>query len=323
MKYEDIHEVSLEPKWLEVARGLYKEITRFSSEPDALLFDSERVDRLLQGAIDTHTHPGPDPYVFRPLDVADIGIQACQMGMAAVAYKTHFVPSVTSVKLAQKIVDRWAKENGKESTKLIGGIVLDYPVGGLNPKAVRSAIRLGGKFVWTPVFDSSHHHRITEQPGGIEVIGKDNKVVPELREIFQIIAKYDVVLALCHHSTRERFIMIDDAKEEGVKRILIVHATESLTKMSIEQMKIAAEKGAYLELCCLNLGEPEIIWAEWMEIIKEVGTDHIILATDCGSWLFPPPAAQYKSLLIRLLKSGIPEADIEKMAKINPRKLIF
>lgn len=82
IKYEDIHEVSLESKWLETARGLYKETLHWGREPFTLS-DSETVDRLLQGAIDTHTHPGPDPYVFRPLDATDIGIQACQMGMGA------------------------------------------------------------------------------------------------------------------------------------------------------------------------------------------------------------------------------------------------
>lgn len=322
MRYEDIHEVCFETQWLEQARALYKEIGHFR-DPDAPLLDMQKVTQLLEGAIDTHVHPGPDALILRPLDGAEIAIQACEMGMGAVVYKSSRRPTVCEARLAQKIVDQWANEHGKKSTKVIGGIVLGYAVGGLNAVAVRNAVKIGGKFVWTPVTDSSHHHKISGRAGGIEVIGKGDEVVPQLREIFKIIARYDAVLVLCHHSTRERFIMIDDAKEEGVKRISIVHPTESLTKMSIAQMKMAAEKGAYLELCCVDFGRPEVIWDEWLEVIKEVGADHIILASDCGSWAFPPPATQYRSLIIRLLQSGVPEADIEKMVKINARNLIF
>ncbi len=321
MKYKDVHEISYEPRWSEQASALYKGLG-WGKSPDAPLFDLEHVDQLMQGAIDTHIHSGPDAYITRVQDDLDIAIQACQAGMGAVVYKCLSAPTARSAKITQKVIDQWAKEHNKESTKVIGGIVLSYAVGGLNPEAVRCTARLGGRVVWTPVVDSSHHHKITGQPGGIEVVDGD-KVVPELREIFKIIAKYDMVLALCHHSTRERFIMIDDAKEEGVKRISIVHPTESLVKMSITQMEIAAEKGAYLELCCLDFSEREIIWDEWLEIIKQVGVDHIILGTDVGNWKLPPPVMQYRTLLGRLLESGIPETDIERMAKTNPRKLIF
>jgi predicted metal-dependent TIM-barrel fold hydrolase len=93
--------------------------------------------------------------------------------------------------------------------------------------------------------------------------------------------------------------------------------------MSIDQMKIAAEKGAYLELCCLDFSEPEVIWNEFLQIIREVGADHIIIASDCGNSQFPPPAVQYKTFILRLLMSGVPDEDVEKMAKINPRKLVF
>ena len=74
---------------------------------------------------------------------------------------------------------------------------------------------------------------------------------------------------------------------------------------------------------CIDFRESEILWDEWIEIIKEVGADHIVLGTDCGHAMLPPPAAQYWILLYKLLESGISEADIEKMARINPRKLIF
>jgi hypothetical protein len=322
MRYEDIHEVSYENEWRQKAIKIYRSPDRMYPQ-DNPNFDIERIYRLMQGSIDTHIHPAPDAYVPRLRDEIDLGIEACEEGMGAIVFKSTYDTTARSVCIAQKVVDKWAKEHNKKSTRLIGGIVLDRGVGGLNPVAVRCAARLGGKFVWTPTFDSSHQCNIIGEPNGIEVIGEDDKVVPELREIFKIIVKYDLVLALCHHTTRERFIMIDDAKEEGVKRIIIVHATESLTKMSIDQMKIAAEKGAYIELSCIDFRDSEVIWEEWLQIIKEVGADNIILSTDCGYAKLPPPAQQFKCLIFRLLRDGVPDEDLEKMIRINAEKLIF
>lgn len=324
MRYGDIHEFSLEPKWSQLARVSYAALGKIGKGlPDFVVPDPEKANQLMKGAIDTHIHVGPDPYIPRSGDAIDVAIQACEMGMGAVVCKPNFLPTVMAAHVAQRVVVQWAKEHGKESTKVIGGITLGYPVGGLNPEAVRCAAKMGGRFVWTPIIDSSHTRRVFELKDGIEVIGSDDKVLPELREIFKIIAKYDMVLTLGHQSTRERFIMLDDAKEEGVKRISINHPTESLVKMNLDQMKMAAEKGAFLELCCMDFDKEEVIWDEWIEAIKEVGADHFILGTDCGNWAFPTPAPTYRAMLGRLLKSGIPEADIEKMAKNNPHKLIF
>ncbi len=320
MRYEDVQELSYEPKVLEQARARAKKSGQ-SEDADAPLFDLARVDRLMKGAVDTHIHSTPDAYRTHLWDEAELGIRACEMGMGAVVCKCFSSPTARSARLAQKVVDGWAKGHGKESTKVVGGVVLGYAVGGLNPEAVRCSARIGGKFVWTPGVDSSHNHKMIGQPGGIEVINGD-KVVPELREVFSLVTRYDMVLSLCHHNTRERFIMIDDAKEEGVRRIVIVHPLQTWVKMSIDQMKIAASKGAYLELDCEAL-EPEAFWNERVEMIKEVGADHIVIGTDCGSWKYPPPATQYRAFLCKLLQSGIPEAQLEKIARLNPNKLIW
>jgi len=90
--------------------------------------------------------------------------------------------------------------------------------------------------------------KLTGQGGGINVITDDNKIVPELEEIFRIAAKYDMVVGMCHQSTKERFIMIDAAREAGVRRMELIHPQQPSNKMTIDQMKQAALKGAYTGL---------------------------------------------------------------------------
>lgn len=333
MKYEQIKEESLTPENREIIKDMYRMVNRrlWTRPPESgkysgktgPLFDLATCDRLIQGAIDTHIHVAPCASASRPLDGIDIGIQACEEGMEAVAYKSMSQPSSIEAYLCQKVVNQWAKEHNKKPTKIIGGVVLNHSVGGLNPEAVYVAARIGGRFVWTPNVDAAHLTKIIGQPNGIEVLDENDKVVPELLEVFELIKEYDLVLTLSHHSTKERFIMIDTARKMGIERILLVHVFQPLCKMNIEQMKIAASKGAYLEHCCLDLQPPCHSWEEFLAAVKEVGADHFILATDLGNWIFPPPVATFKRFLGLCIDFGIPEADVEKMAKTNARNLIF
>lgn len=153
-----------------------------------------------------------------------------------------------SAQLVQWTVDHISAEQHKKSIKAIGGVLLNYNVGGLNPEAVDTSALLGGRFVWTPNVDSAHQRRIEGKPGGIAVIDDKDKVVPALRDVLEVVVKHDLVLSLCHHSTKDRFIMLDAAKEMGVKRIEIVHPSYPINKVVVDQMKIAAEKGALVAL---------------------------------------------------------------------------
>ena len=312
----EIHELSYEMG--EEIKHIYELFT-----PKGTPIDLEKVNELMIGAIDTHIHPAPDAYAARPFDDVQLAIQACEMGMGAVVFKCHSFPTARSAKIAERIVCEWAESHGKRKTQIIGGAVLNYNIGGLNPEAVESVAKIGGKFIWTPNIDSSHQRKITGTEGGIKVINDKERIVPELLEIFDLIAKHDLVLSITHHSTKERFIMVDAAIETGVKRIEICHPTAPVTKMSIDQMKIVADKGAHLGIYCVNFAPPLFSIEETIEVIHAIGPDHFVLGTDLGNGRVPPPAINYKIFLGLLLERGISEADIIKMAKTNAENLIF
>lgn len=316
MNYDSVRELSYEMQ-AEIKR-VYDMFT-----PKGQTFSLDKLEELIAGTIDVHVHPAPDAYALRPFDDIELAIQACEAGMGAIVLKCHSFPTARSARLAQRIVDQWADKNGKKKTMVIGGVVLNNNVGGLNPEAVESVAGLGARFVWTPNLDSSHHRKVTGGTGGIEVIDGNNSVVPEFSNILKIISKNDLVLSITHHSTKERFIMVDAALDAGINRIEICHPNAPGAKMSIEQMKYVAQKGAYIGLYCVNFSSPLFSLDETIEVIKEIGADHIVLGTDLGNWRVPPPVINYKIYLGLLLERGISESDIVKMAKINPQKLIF
>lgn len=289
----------------------------------APLFDMNQVWQLMDGAIDTHIHSGPDAYHSRVYDEMEMAIQACQVGMKAVVFKCHSTPSARSACIVQKQIDQWSKEHNKKKLDVFGGAVLNYSVGGLNPEAVRVSHRIGGKFVWLPNLDASFHHRVMGMPGGIEVLDENDKIVPNLNEILAIIAEGDMVLSLCHQSTKERFIIIDEAKKLGVKRIQICHPNQHTAKMTVEQMKIAAEKGAFISFFCADFGPMHWSWDEFAQATKIVGYDHLIMGTDCGHIEFPAPVEALRLLITGMLRRGVYEKDVEKMVKINPSALLY
>jgi hypothetical protein len=160
-------------------------------------------------------------------------------------------------------------------------------------------------------------------PGGIEVLDENDRVLPPLREILAMIAEGDMVLSLCHQSTKERFIIIDEAKKMGVKRIEVCHPNQITAKMTIDQMKIAAEKGAYLSFSCAGFLPLQWSWDEFMQATKVVGYDRLITSTDCGNVEFPSPLEAMRLLITGMLKRGIADKDVARIVKDNPSALLY
>jgi hypothetical protein len=286
-------------------------------------FDIERVWNLMDGAIDLHIHGGPDAYNARVYDEFEMATQACQVGMKAIVFKCQSTPSARSTYFLQKQVNQWAEEHNKKKLDIFGGVVLNYSVGGLNPEAVRVSHRIGGKFIWLPNIDASFHHKVMGTPGGIEVLDENDRVLPPLREILAMIAEGDMVLSLCHQSTKERFIIIDEAKKLGVRRIEICHPNQITAKMTLEQMKVAAEKGAFLSFSCAGFFPSQWCWDELMQATKVVGYDRLITSTDCGNVEFPSPLEAMRLLITGMLKRGIADKDVARIVKDNPSALLY
>ena len=289
----------------------------------ARLFDMDRIWKIMDGAIDIHIHSAPEAYATRFPSDLQMAIQACEAGMAAVVVKCHSVPTNRSAILVQEAVDQWAKEHGKRKTDVFGGVVLNYAVGGLNPEAVVVNARLGGKYVWLPSVDSTYHRIGLNMPGGIEVLDENDNILPVLKEIFSLIAQTDMVLALCHQTTKERFILLDEAKKAGVKRIEVVHPNFHIFKMSIEEMRMVAEKGAYLGI--YNYGRDPLFLDEDLTLraIREVDPERLVAGTDCGLFTLDSPVEAIRRFIAWTLHSGIPDEIVAKIVKTNARNLLY
>jgi predicted metal-dependent TIM-barrel fold hydrolase len=321
--YEDVKECALEPRWRDDAKRAYSLIESMGSVWD---ITPELIEQLMHGAIDMHVHAAPDPLIDTGWDQADVAKKACDAGMKAIVFKAHTIPTAATAPFVQKIVDSHALENDKERTLVLGGITLNYYVGGLNPAAVEMCAKLGGKVVWLPSHDSAHHNRVIGEPGGIELLTPDGEIVPALRTIMEIVAEHDMVLDPCHAGTRERFAVIDAAKEIGIKRIIITHPNWNVTRASVEQQAEMGKKGAYVGLFMYgavpHFNNPNCDPLEVLEIIQKVGPERIVMATDLGTAVNVHPVDGMRLFFRILLACGVDRKDIELMVKRNPAWLL-
>jgi len=321
---KEYYELSHEQVWIDDTKRAY--VTIESMGARVRLLKEADVLEVLDGAIDMHLHAYPDPLIDTGWDQVQIAKAATDVGMGGVLFKAHTFPTCATVPFVNQIVESYAKEKDLRPAKAYGGIVLNNFAGGLNPDSVEMAARLDARMVWLPSHDSAHHNRIIGEPGGIELLDENDRPVPALYKIFEIVAANDMILDPCHSGTKERFIVIREAKKIGVKRFILTHPNWNVTKMTLDQEVEISRMGAYIGLFAYgdipNFNNPNCDPQYVLKCIKTVGPDRCVIASDLGTVVNVPPVEGMKLWARILLATGFKKGDIRKMMVDNPRKLL-
>lgn len=271
-------------------------------------------EALLQGVIDLHIHTKPD---VRPRKFSDIELaqEAARVGARAVVIKSHHVPTADRAYLAETVAP---------GVRVFGGITLNPSVGGLNPAAVETAIKLGAKIVWLPTIWSAHERKLAGKSDGVESV-VNGRIVPALVSILELIARYDVALATGHLSPAEIITVVDKAKTVGVNKIIVNHPEWWSTKLSLSEQKNLVPYGVFFERCYV-LRQPgqnfEKNFANALQAIESVGYESTILATDVGQIENPVWSEAFSEYIAYLLAAGLPPKIMDKMTKDYPAQLL-
>ncbi|MFF0814977.1 DUF6282 family protein [Rhodococcus sp. NPDC003318] len=287
--------------------------------------NSGTVEIALDGAIDMHTHFGPEHLVEKvvkaphSVDPIRAAREAADHGMKAIVLKAHEFPSTIAAHLANQAVP--------EVTS-IAGICLDHPVGGLNPHAVECALRGGAQVVWLPTLSAQPDAPTKVRTffgvdEGIRVTDADGALLSEVHQILDLISEYDAVLATGHVSTAEHFAVTREYGRRG--RVLVTHALHATTgpRLTVQEVAELAELGAYVEFAAHTcMGEPST-FAAVVAALRRIGPECSVLATDYGwSTTIPHPAAGLGTYVNALWDEGMDEADLRVMACRNPAELL-
>lgn len=279
--------------------------------------DNETIGRLLVGSIDMHVHFAPDPDRPRSVDAVEAATEARDAGMRAIVIKSHDYPTAPLAYNLRRVVP---------GIELFGGLCFDDPIGGLNISALEQSAKMGAKIVWLPTLCSANDRRMKGLSGGLTVIDEKGKLVPEMREIFEMVKACDMVLATGHISAKETFAVVAEARAMKLPKVLVTHPElrHVGALLDAEQMRELADMGAYIEHCFGGMmpGGHGLNPMDIIQQIRKVGPERTVLSTDFGQTYNPRPAEGMRVMIGTYLKCGLTEGELEIMIKKNPAKLL-
>ena len=291
----------------------------------------KRIDNLLQGAIDPHVHSGPS-IAPRALDHVELARAASAAGFAAVVTKDHDYSGVMTAALI-------AKNFPELKTKVYSGIALNNVIGGFNPYAVEHTAAMGGKIVWMPTLAAENHLRWQAgakwvhpastdkiRPAvGIPVLDANKQVRDDVKEVLDVIAKTDMVLASGHLHVSETWLVFEEAKRRGVNRMVLTHP-ENIVDASMNDVKGLAAMGAFVEhSLCMFIEGSKFKSCESEDLKKHIdaaGVDQTILCSDLGQTGTFSPLEGFRRGIRLCIDLGYDDAQIRKMVSLNTARAL-
>lgn len=220
----------------------------------------ELSQELLKGAIDVHVHAGPHTFSSpRRVDPFQAAIQARDVGMRAIVFMDVFQMSNGTSWLVNRVVTDF---------RTYGGLIMNTVYGGVNPRAVKTALSYGdgAKFIsfgaHSTHFQASREGRIVdgkfvplsvlyprlkaEELDRCIRIPLDEAPGPELDEVLRLVAGNPHVYMITGHvSPEEAERLVDLAEEYGIEKVLVSSAVAKIATM--RQLRHMVERGAFIE----------------------------------------------------------------------------
>lgn len=269
----------------------------------------------LHGLIDMHIHTAPD---VRPRYADDIDVvrSAKEAGMRAVLIKSHKTLTSDRAVIAEKVVG---------GIRVCGGLALNEFVGGLNPAAVEVALKMGAKQIWMPTRSAAQNRHANGLLGGIYLLTDGGKLRAEIPPILDLIREADAILGTGHISPQEAVVLVEAARAQGVRKILITHPEAHFTRWEPELQSQVAAEGVFFERCYVDTTpamNETVSVAEIADRIRKVGVESTVLSTDFGQTSNPSPVEGMRAYLAQLAGLGFSQGEIRRMAAENPALLL-
>jgi hypothetical protein len=295
---------------------------------------TDRARELVRGAYDTHVHIAPD-LVKRKITDIQLARRYEQLGLEGFVMKSHYQSTAARASVVREAVP---------GVRALGAIALNRAVGGLNPVAVEIAAREGARIVWFPTVNSENeqHEVLAAAPGanvpvwaklelelreqGVEaapvaVMDGNGGLVAEAHAVLAAIARHGMVLATGHLARDEIFALVDAGFEAGVRDVVVTHPDFPSQRLSDEDQRALADRGALLERCFTTPHTGKTSWERVLEATRAVGAERTIWSTDLGQVFNPPVEDGLPLMADRFLAAGFSEDDVRVMAVDNTRRI--
>jgi hypothetical protein len=288
---------------------------------------------ILEGAIDSHVHCCPH-INQRTLTLFDAVRMASRAGLAGLGLMDVFANTSGLAALANR-------ELGHLGVDVFGGIILEPYVGGLSPRVVETALKMGygkggARFVSLPchhtAFVARSERRSTAYIETTLTISETGDLPDPLGEIIDLCIAADVVFNLGHLSGPEAVRVAELAALRGSTRMLAPAGY-----LTLPEAKAIAATGCMLEYSFFVFSHATDIpqtmidaekhrfaradFGTALSVIEALGSEKILLSSDSGALVLPPPVEAFREFIMMLGSSGIARADLLRMICDNPGRL--
>lgn len=294
----------------------------------------DKVDKLLQGAVDMHCHSGPGIF-DRKLDHVEAARDAAAAGMSALVLKDQH--SMTAVPAT--LINRYVLP-ADSPLQVFGSLVLNNATGGVNAFTVEAALKFGARIIWMPTFSARKHKEYhtwlveqgianTSPKASIKllpeplltVIDGDGRLLPQITTICELIAEAGAVLGLGHISRPELDAVVAEARRCGVERMVLPHP-EHIHLLTIDEMNAFADLGVMMEHSYTLIYSKKLTHEYLFEMIRGVGPERTCLGSDLGQPDRPRPIEGFRSFIENMLKLGLSDEEIRTVLCDTPRRLL-
>lgn len=286
------------------------------------------VAELLVGAVDLHCHSGPAamPRILGHHEAFEMALDA---GFKALLYKDHYYVGMPHCATLKEIYP-------DAPIELYSGVALNNASGGINPHAVDHSIKLGGRIVWFPTFAARNHIEAYAAksfpktakpmlpPIPLSVLDANGRLIDEAKQICDLIAEGDIILAGGHLHVSELFILFEEAKRRGVTKMLVNHPSY-IVGCSDADIRGLVSLGAYMEHSICMFVPSRAKQHETKDLIhmmEVAGVDRTVLGSDLGLTQAPKPVDGYRQIVSDLLDHQVSKADIRTIISTNASKLL-
>ncbi|TKT74413.1 DUF6282 family protein [Aquamicrobium sp. LC103] len=288
---------------------------------------------LLVGAVDSHVHCCPH-INQRTVTLFDAVRAASRAGLSGLGLMDVFANTSGLAALANR-------ELGHLGVDVFGGVILEPYAGGLSPRVVATALNMGygtggARFVSLPCHHTAFVARSENRgPAYVETtlsISERGPLPDAVAEIIDLCVEADIVFNLGHLSGPEAVRVAQAAAERGCSRMLAPAGY-----LTVEEAGAIAETGCMLEYSFFVFSHatdiaqtmidaerhrfPRADFAAALEVIGTVGSANIVLSSDSGALVLPPPVEAFREFVMMFAGSGIAAADLRRMIADNPARL--
>jgi hypothetical protein len=273
---------------------------------------------LLRGAYEMHIHTSPDVGPRKCSDL-ELARRFAAAGLAGALIKCHYADTAPRAALLNEQYP---------NMRFYGGVTLNNSQGALNPAAVESCGKMGGRIVWFPTMDALsyrqfHRRAKPETPvaDGIAACDEGGSLLPQAAAVIAMAKKYGLIVATGHIGAAEGLAVARECARVGVQTI-ITHADNPADFYTIEQQKEAVSLGAVIEHCYFTTYYDRTPANVVAEQIRAVGVENVILSTDFGQPKSPYSDEGLEMYANVMREQGFSDEELAMMFRVTPEKLL-